>query len=279
LRSRDASPVRRVQDLALSRRARGAGMLSLKHLLLVCLAMGPMAAANAAFADDSLPPFADKAAPAGNDNQHAEFYTGIDVAARGWLYGWVEGTVAPFTNTDTSGLRLRVYGETGTDEYQSQTFEGTTNRELWSHASALAGYAFEQEHLEVEGFVGPAVVDVVLKHADPDNQVQGARAGPEFSGDFEWTNYHLLFSGWGYYTTAFSSYEATLKFGPEIARNVYIGPEVGIIGDTLFTQWRVGGHITALNIGTARVSFGAGFENDSIIGSGMYFQAEGGLEF
>jgi Cellulose biosynthesis protein BcsS len=214
-----------------------------------------------------------------DDNEHVEAYSGLDIASHGWIYGWVEGTVAPITNTDTSGLRLRLYGEAGQDQYQSETFEGLTNRENWYRGDALVGYAFEQEHFSAELYLGASVIDYVLRNPDPENPVQGTKVGPVVAGEFESTYNRALISGEASYTTAFNTYYTKLKLGWEVANQIFIGPETGIDGDQRFNQWRVGVHVTALNVGNARIAIGGGYEHDTDTGPGAYSTIEAGIEF
>ena len=214
-----------------------------------------------------------------DENEHVEAYTGLDIASHGWIFGWAEGTVAPITNTDTSGLRFRLYGEAGQYQYQSETFEGMTNRANWYRGDALVGYAFEQEHFSAALYFGASVIDSVLRNSDPENPVQGTKVGPAVAGEFESTYNRTLISGEASYTTAFNTYETKLKLGWEVANHIFVGPETGIEGDQRFNQWRVGAHVTVLNVGNARIAIGGGYEHDTDTGAGTYGTIEGGIEF
>jgi hypothetical protein len=198
-------------------------------------------------------------------DKHLEAYTGLDIASHGWIFGWGEVTVAPTTNTDTSGLRIRLYGEAGQYKYQSETFDGT-NRAAWYRGDALIGYAFVQEHFEAQIYLGASVIDSVLSNPDPENHVQGTKVGPVVAGEFESTYNRTLISGAASYTTAFDTYETKLKIGWELANGIFVGPETGIIGNQRYNQWRVGGHVTALNIANLRIAVGAGYAHDSDTG-------------
>jgi len=251
--------------------------------LLFVLATVAVAAPGAAMA---APPLVTKAAQAdeSDDNEHVELYSGLDVASHGWFYGWIEATDAPFTNNDTSGLRLRLYSEAGQYQYQSETFAGATNRETWYNTDFLIGYGYEREHFSAGLYVGAAIVSAQLSSPDPENPVQGTRVGPIVEGEFERLFAHNLFAGEGFYTTAFNTYEAKLLYGRELFKDIYVGPEVAVIGDDLFVQWRVGGQVTAMNVHITkdqdiRLAIGLGYENDSDNGSGAYGTVEAGIEF
>jgi len=221
-----------------------------------------------------------KALPTKDVGEHVEAYTGLDVASHGWIFGWVEGTFAPLTNTDTSGLRIRLYGEAGDYQYHSETFAGASNKEMWYKGDLLVGYAFERQDFSAGLYLGAAVIDALLSSPDPNNPVKGTTVGPEVQGEFEWVHDKVLFSGEGFYTTAFNTYEAKLKLGGEIAPGVFVGPETAILGDERFNQWRVGAHLTALNIGkNLRMAIGGGYERDTDTGAGAYGTIQAGIEF
>jgi hypothetical protein len=261
-----------------------------KYVLLTFVTVAGLTTATAAMAQNAPSPMVAKAPPQAtpdfttglgypNAGENVEAYAGLDIASHGWLFGWAEGTVAPITNTDTSGLRVRAYGEAGEYQYQSETFAGMTNRSAWYRGDVLVGYAVEQQHLDVEFYVGASVIDSVLSNPDPNNPVQGAKVGPVLEGEFESVNNRTLISGEASYTTAFNTYETNLKLGWEVANAIFIGPETGIIGDQRFDQWRVGAHVSALKVGNGRIAIGAGYEHDSDTGSGVYGTIEGGIEF
>jgi hypothetical protein len=254
-----------------------------RHLLFV---LASVALATGAALADAAPPLASKAPQTdeSDENEHVELYSGLDIASHGWLYGWIEATDAPFTNTDTSGLRLRLYSEAGQYQYQSETFAGVSNRETWYNTNFLIGYAYEHEHFSAALYVGGAVVTAQLSSPDPNNPVQGTRVGPIVEGEFERVFAHNLFVGEGFYTTAFDTYEAKLQYGRELFKDIYVGPEVAVIGDDRFVQWRIGGQVTAVNVHVAkdkdiRLAIGVGYEHDTDNGPGAYGTVEAGVEF
>jgi hypothetical protein len=267
-----------------------------KHLLFTGLTLTALIMADAASADNVQPPMVVKAPSSpttanaasessdSEENAYVELYSGLDIASHGWFYGWVEGTDAPFTNTDTSGVRVRLYSEAGQYQYNSETFAGASNREFWYNGDFMMGYAFERENSSVELYGGMAVIDAILAHPDPRNPVQGAMVGPILEGEFEQLVNHNMFAGEGYYTTAFNTYEAKLQFGRELAKDIYVGPEATIIGDERFNQWRIGAQVTAMNVSfmnikNMRIAIGVGYEDDSDTGPGAYGTIQAGIEF
>jgi hypothetical protein len=262
----------------------------LKHLLFVSMNLTAlvvadrvMAADDASFIPVKAPPAQDtsnvSASSASEASTHVELYSGLDFASHGWFYGWVEGTDAPFTDTDTSGLRIRLYGEAGEYQYNSETFAGVTNKETWYNGDFLVGYAFERQHLDVQVYIGAAVIDTLLSNPDPRNPVQGTAIGPMVDVEFEYLFNHNMIGGEANYTTAFDSYEVKLRLGRELAKNLYVGPELMVIGDERFIQRRIGAHVTAMNIGGARIAISGGYEDDSDTGPGAYGTIEAGIEF
>jgi len=260
-----------------------------KYLRFIASSLVAVTIASAAMAENAPPPLVVKALSspesAGSDeNAYVEVYSGLDIASHGWFYGWVEATDAPFTNTDTSGLRIRLYSEAGQYQYNPETFAGATNRETWYNNDFLVGYAFEKEHFSAEVYVGAAVIDSILSSPDPKNPVQGTAVGAIVEAEFEQLYNHNMLSGEGFYTTAFNTYEAKLKYGRELVKGIFVGPEVTVIGDERFDQWRIGAHVTAtnihvMNISEMRIVLGAGYEDDSDTGPGAYGTIEVGIEF
>ncbi len=210
--------------------------------------------------------------------QGLELYSGLDLASHGWAFGWLEATVAPYSNANTSGLRVRLYGEAGEDQDASNRFVGV-NTETWYNTDFLIGYAFEKDHFDLELYAGAAAIEALLARPDPTNSLQGAAIGPKLEGEFSWTNNGYLLHGEAYYTTAFGDYQAKLQLDHQIIDQIYIGPEFTFLGDRSFSQWRIGANLVATNIGNLRVSVGAGYENDSDTGTGLYGTIEAGLQY
>ena len=57
---------------------------------------------------------------------------------------------------------------------------------------------------------------------------------------------------------------------PTGGRGIFFGPEVAILGDERFTQWRVGAHVTQMKFGKVELDVSAGYAHDSIVGEGAY---------
>lgn len=253
------------------------------------LSLAALNIVSAAMAGDDPPPIVTKApasqatpyvppglAPA-DAAAHVEAYSGLDIASHGWIYGWLEGTVAPFTNNDTSGLRVRLYGEVGEDTYSA--FNGGSNRETGTYGDFLVGYAYVRENFDVGLYLGAAAVNYTLASPDPTNPVQGTAFGAKVEGEFQQILARTLLSGEAFYTTAFKTYEAKLKFGPQIVNNIYLGPEVIALGDARHDQWRVGAHVTAVNIGNMTLAVSGGYASDNNTGPGAYTTIQAGIEF
>lgn len=210
-----------------------------------------------------------------NAGVNIELYSGVDSASR-WFLGWTEATIA-LGDTDASGLRFRLYGEDGRTMYNSDAGSIITQR--WVEGDLLVGYAFVREDFDVELYVGVGIISAALSSPDPTNTTQGTRAGPKVAGEFEWKRDHLLIAGEAGFTTAFNTYDAKLKFGIAFIKNIYIGPEFTELGDISFNQWRIGAHVTAMEINGLNIAVGAGYENDSGNGPGAYGNLAVGREF
>jgi cellulose biosynthesis protein BcsS len=76
----------------------------------------------------------------------------------------------------------------------------------------------------------------------------------------------------GEYSTAFESYNATLRLGYDITagRQIFLGPMAAVLGNERFDQWRVGAHVSQLKFGRVQVDLMGGFAHDSIVGDGAF---------
>jgi hypothetical protein len=181
----------------------------------------------------------------------------------------VIGTIAPFTPLDRSGFRLRTSGIVGTYTYES-TDVGKVNGNLLGGAF-LFGYEWVFKRASISVYAGGEVVNTTISPNDPNNQAKGTSAGLKLATDFYLTPTNAtMIAGVFSYSTNFNSYYGRLKFGMAFANNIYIGPEIGALGDNFFQQWRIGGHVTGIRLGMLQFGAALGFLNDRVRGAGLY---------
>jgi hypothetical protein len=179
------------------------------------------------------------------------------------------GTIAPFTPLDRSGFRFRASGIVGTYTYDS-TDVGKVNGNLMGGAM-LMGYEWVFKRATVSVYLGGEIVNTNISPNDPNNQAKGTSVGVKVATDFYVTpTNETMIAGVFSYSSNFSSYYARMKFGMAFADRIYVGPEVGALGDNFFQQWRVGGHVTGIRFGMLQFGAALGFLNDRVRGGGVY---------
>lgn len=188
------------------------------------------------------------------------------------------GTIAPFTPMDRSGWRVRGSAIVGTYTYNS-TDVGKVNGTLVGGAMMM-GYEWVFKRATVALYAGGEIVNTTISPNDPNNQAKGTSAGLKVATDFYVTpTDSTMIAGVGSYSTNFNSYYTRLKFGMAFAKGVFVGPEVGALGDNFFTQWRLGGHVTGMRLGMAQFGVALGFLNDRVRGGGLYGTVDTRLTF
>jgi Cellulose biosynthesis protein BcsS len=208
----------------------------------------------------------------------------IDIAFDGTsqaaFSGAVIGTIAPFTPMDRSGFRMRGSGIVGVySYYPSDVLLGKVNGTLIGGAF-LMGYEWVFKRATVAVFAGGEIVNTTISPNDPNNQAKGTSAGLKIATDFYVTPTDTtMVAGVMSYSTNFNSYYGRFKFGMAFANHIYVGPEIGALGDNFFQQWRIGAHVTGLRFGLAQFGGAIGFLNDRVRGGGVYGTLDTRLTF
>jgi hypothetical protein len=197
----------------------------------------------------------------------------IDIAFDGTsqsaFSGAIIGTIAPFTPMDRSGFRMRGSAILGSYTYNSTTV-GKVNGNLVGGAF-LFGYEWVFKQATVALYAGGEAVNTKITPNDPNNQAKGTSVGFKVATDFYVTPTETtMVAGVASYSTNFNSYYARFKFGMAFADHVYIGPEVAALGDNFFQQWRVGGHVTGIRLGSLQFGGAVGYLHDRVRGGGLY---------
>jgi hypothetical protein len=213
--------------------------------------------------------------------RHTEAFFGFDTNSNGSFFGFTVFHLAPDKGgLDESGLRFWLLGGAGFYRYptDNEKIRGT----FWN-TDALVGYSIERDYLSVAFYVGLNAEAHQLSVPDPENPVQGAQVGVKFR-THAWYNPTpmTLFFGEGEYSTVFETYYTSGKYGYSVTggkgsedKQLYVGPQITLLGNERYQEWRIGAHVTSFNFGKVDFEIGAGYQHNTDWGSGAY--ATGGI--
>jgi hypothetical protein len=210
-------------------------------------------------------------------------HVSIDIAAtadtHGSTFGTVIGTIAPFDGLDEDGFRLRLTGVLGRYSYIGGNGIGRVTG-TQSDGSFMVGYEWVLNAATVAIYVGAEVNENQLSVNDPNNASKGLHAGPKVAFDF-FVNPtpNSMISGVLAYTTASNAYYSRFKAGIAVAPQLFVGPEVLVLGDNFYSQWRVGMHLTGLRLGAMQFGISGGYLDDKVRGRGGYGILDARLTF
>jgi len=208
--------------------------------------------------------------------EYGNLYFGFDVTSHRSLAGYMGVLYAP-QGMDKSGIRLSAFGLAG--EYQYHGDVGETFKGRFVSADALIGWSHVFNNGAFTLAVGGNYQDHRVRPFDPNNSVQGSKAGFKVQADL-WVNptQRTLIYALGSYSTAFDTYYTVGRLGYDFwGKGVFFGPEVGGLGNDRTDQLRVGGHMTGLMIGSGKLTLSTGWMRERDEGTGWY--ATGTLDF
>jgi hypothetical protein len=205
--------------------------------------------------------------------------TALTADTHGSIFGTLIGTIAPFDGLDQDGFRLRLTGVLGRYSYVGSNgigrVEGTQ-----SDGSFMVGYEWVINAATVAIYVGADVSDNRLSINDPNNASKGVHAGGKIAMDF-YVNptVNTMASGTVSYATANNAYYSRFKLGVAVAPQLFVGPEVLVLGDNFYSQWRAGIHLTGLRMGPMQFGISGGYLDDKVRGHGGYGILDARLTF
>lgn len=168
-----------------------------------------------------------------------------------------------------SGPRVRIEGLAGEYDYRSSTGYAVTGRQ--QEGAALAGYEWVWRDAALAGYVGLNVRNTDLSRLDPQNTTVGTAVGAKAVLElYARPTDKTMIQAYGSYATTHNAYYARLRAGYALFGKVYVGPEVAVLGDDFFGQYRVGAHLTGLRLGPFEFGVSGGYLNDRIQKSGAY---------
>jgi outer membrane immunogenic protein len=200
-------------------------------------------------------------------------FSGVDVGKMS-VSGWTGALMAPWTDMDTSGPRIWIYGEGGAYKYPGT---GGPFKGVYESGDLLGGYGFEGDNYSINALAGLNAINHMVTPFDPDNKVQGTEGGFKVRGD-AYTNPtpQTMTYGEAEYSTAFQTYYVSQRVGFDVTngQQIFVGPQASVFGDEHYHEWRVGGHISNLKFGKVQVDISAGYSDDSLVGTGAYSTVE-----
>ena len=232
-------------------------------LLAGSIAFGFQLASPASAADFALP-----ATPASApQDAHLLIYGGFD----GWQSGgfghgglmWSPGGL------DKEGFIAKFMAGGGTYNYRAGTTDTTGYAAI---LNAAPGWHFKRGNIDLTVYAGLDIQNHRLRPDDLNNRSRGTHMGVRAGADLwvEPTSTTMASASISFASIG-DSYWSRLAYGWRAFDNkVYIGPDVHVLGDDTYSQWRIGAHVTALKLGQYEWSFGAGFVEDSDNRSGIY---------
>lgn len=191
------------------------------------------------------------------------------VTSNNTVFANVGGTTAINGTLRDSGVRVKVEAMAGTYEYRNSG--GTKVQGDQIDGAALIGHEWIWREAKLAGYVGLAVRNTALSIADPANPVVGSTYGVKVAFDYyARPTEKTMVSANGSYTTNDGAYFTRFKAGYRIGEGLYLGPEVAFLGNDFYNQWRVGAHVTGLQLGPIQASISAGYQYDREQKGGAY---------
>ena len=196
--------------------------------------------------------------------------TSLTTTGRGGSTVSAVGSIAPFSKIDQSGFRVGLEGVAGTYSTQSSAAAGEATLGREEAGAVVAGWAWSGEAFTAKALAGLEVREDSLNGSDA-AAAPGTRAGARVEGEIyaNPTRSTMVFVQ-GSYSTVRRAYYTHVKWGFEVAQNVFVGPEALYLGDEFYRQWRVGAHVSGVQLGALQAGISAGLVEDQSRGAGAY---------
>jgi len=214
-----------------------------------------------------------KAVPAPAKIEYGNLYFGMDWTSHKSLAGYTGVLYAP-NGMHQSGWRLSAFGLVGRYQYQggdnNETFKGN-----FVSTDALVGWShvFQNGAVTIAG--GVNYQNHRVSPVDLNNPVSGSKLGAKIQADI-WMNptERTLVYALGSNSTAFHTYYSIGRLGYDFTQTgSFFGPEIGALGNDRTDQLRIGLHLTALKLGSAKLTMSGGWMHERGQGDGGYAAA------
>jgi hypothetical protein len=202
---------------------------------------------------------------------HFELWTGAQDYTQAWSI-YSGASVAPFGSIQEDGMRVRVVGGYGVDNYSGSpptggpghiTYKGTT-----SFADALVGYHSQLGPLTLKLFGGLTGGDRLISPADPAARIHGAGLGGKVVaegwwnlGDQAWTAVDLSWA------SLYQSYGGRVRLGWRVIPELSAGVEAGAVGNLDCDIVRAGA-LLRYELASGEISVTGGVSNDRLLAGG-----------
>jgi hypothetical protein len=209
------------------------------------------------------------AAPKGAEDWIVSLDASTTVTSTNSVFANAGGTAAINGTLRESGARVRVEALAGTYEYRAASGAKITGDQI--EGAAMAGYEWIWREAKLAGYVGLAVRDTSLSAPDPNNQVVGTSFGGKAALDFyARPTEKTMVSAYGSFTSNDKAYFGRVKAGYRVGGDFYVGPEFAVLGNDFYNQWRIGAHLSGLQLGPIQASLSAGYAYDRDQKGGAY---------
>ncbi|MDB5571609.1 MAG: hypothetical protein JWN93_2792 [Hyphomicrobiales bacterium] len=187
------------------------------------------------------------------------------------IHGVMIGTFAPFTGLEETGFRVRASALLGGYSYTSKVVGVGVVHGDQVGGALLGGYEWVTKTAKLTGWLGVDFGSNKFDKVDPDNKTAGGSFGARIGADFyvNPTSYTML-AGNLSFSSANSAYFSRFKAGMAVTQNVFLGPELQVLGDSFYSQYRFGLHVTGVKFGPVQFGLSGGYLSDRVRGSGGY---------
>lgn len=192
------------------------------------------------------------------------------VSSDGTAFASVGATMPLDKSLDVSGARLRLEGLAGTFKFNSAV-TGDRIKGQQEGASLLAGYEWKSTGKSLAMYGGLEVRNSQFTPLEAGAGTPGAHQGLKATVEYytALSQRSMLFA-YGSYSTIDNAYFGQIKLGIAPAGGVYVGPEFAALGDDYYQQWRLGGHVTGMQLGAMQFGLSAGYQLDKAGKGGAY---------
>ncbi len=168
-----------------------------------------------------------------------------------------------------SGARVRIEAMAGSYGYTNDAGTHVNGRQV--EGGALIGYEWIWREARLAGLVGLSVRNTTLSITDPGNPVVGTSVGVKGSLDFYTRpTDNTMVSAHGSFSSNDMAYYTRFKAGYRIGSNLFVGPEAYVMGNDFYSQWRLGVHLTGMQMGPVQAGISAGYLHDREQKGGAY---------
>lgn len=207
--------------------------------------------------------------PSGPDAWIVAVDTSAAIASQGSQFASATVTAAPAGDLLTSGIRVRVDGLIGSYRAESPGAARAVGQQ--TDLAAMAGYALVGPDSVLTGFVGLNVRHDEVAQSGASETAARTGVGLKTALDYyARPTAFTMFHATGSYATTFNAYYGRVRFGVAALAGGYVGPEFTALGDDYYRQWRVGGHLSGMQIGALQLGLSAGYVHDHVRKGGLY---------